>query len=154
MMAFSQLSAFWLTVLVICIGLTVPIQAGVNAQLGRFIGNPLFAGLISFVVGTLTMLTLMLLGRASWPTLESFSSVPWWAWCGGMFGAVFVLGTLLIAPRLGATTMLGLIVAGQLTSSLIFDQFGWVGYPHHPISVMRLVGVGLLVLGVFLVQRF
>jgi transporter family-2 protein len=118
------------------------------------VGNPLFAGLISFIVGTVTLLVLLLLGRMPWPTPENLSSLPWWAWCGGVFGAVFVLGTLLVAPRLGATTMLGLIVAGQLTSSLIFDQFGWLGYPHHPISLMRLVGVVLLILGVFLIQRF
>jgi transporter family-2 protein len=154
MMAFSRISAFWLTVLIIGIGLTVPIQAGVNAQLGRFINNPLFAALISFMVGTLALLVFMLVTRAPWPTLDNFTEIPWWAWCGGLFGAIFVLGTLLIAPRLGATTTLGLIVAGQLTSALIFDQFGWIGYPHHPISLMRLFGVALLILGGFLIQRF
>jgi bacterial/archaeal transporter family-2 protein len=154
MTAFSQISTFWLTVIIICIGLTVPVQAGVNAQLGRFLANPIFAGLVSFVVGTGTMLLLMVVGQAPWPAMEKFSGVPWWAWIGGFFGAIFVLGTLIVAPRLGAATTLGLIVAGQMISSLVFDHFGLIGFPHHTISPMRIVGVILLIIGVFLIRKF
>lgn len=152
-MAFSQLSIFWLTVLVTLIGLTVPVQAGVNAQLGRFLSNPFFAGLISFMVGTLTMLVFLFAGQMPWPTMEKLNEVPWWAWFGGVFGAIFVLGTLIAAPRLGATTTMGLIVAGQLMSSLVFDHFGLLGFPQHTMSPMRILGVILLIVGVFLIRK-
>jgi bacterial/archaeal transporter family-2 protein len=58
------------------------------------------------------------------------------------------------APKLGAATLIGLIVAGQAIASLIVDHFGWVGFEPKPISAGRLVGMGLVGAGVVLVRIF
>jgi len=50
--------------------------------------------------------------------------------------------------------MIALIVAGQMMTSVVLDHFGWLGYQIHPISVVRILGVFLLLGGVVLVRLF
>jgi transporter family-2 protein len=58
----------------------------------------------------------------------------------------------LLIPRLGAAIVIGLIVAGQMIGSLVFDHFGLLGVPVHSMSVSRLLGAMLLILGVVLIR--
>ncbi len=66
-------------------------------------------------------------------------------------GAVFVLTSIVLTPRLGAVLVM-LFIVGQLVSGLVLEQFGWLGYPHHPLNAGRVVGVLLLLGGVVLVR--
>jgi len=135
-------------------GFSVPTQAGINSQLGKLLGSPFLASLVSFCVGLLTVLVVVLVNQTGWPTSERLTTIPWWAWVGGMFGALFVTATILLAPRLGATTMLGLMLTGQMMASLFFDHNGYMGFPQHPLTLMRAVGVALVLAGVFFIQHF
>ena len=58
-----------------------------------------------------------------------------------------------LAPRLGATSMLAWILAGQMLASLVLDHFGWLGFPVHPINWGRIVGVLMLVGGILLIRN-
>jgi bacterial/archaeal transporter family-2 protein len=69
-------------------------------------------------------------------------------------GAFYVVGSIVAAPRLGAVTLVALILAGQAVASLVVDHFGWVGFAEHPISPGRLLGVALVAAGVALVRIF
>ena len=80
-------------------------------------------------------------GRTSWPS-----------WTGGIFGAIFIGTAILMVPRLGAATVLALIVVGQMLGSLAFDHFGLLGVPQHPASLARLAGAAFLLLGVVLIR--
>jgi bacterial/archaeal transporter family-2 protein len=75
-------------------------------------------------------------------------------WMSGLLGAFFVTTTILIAPRLGIALTFGLVIAGQMLVSLIFDQFGLLGMPVKELSVMRLIGAALLVAGVILIRKY
>jgi transporter family-2 protein len=55
-------------------------------------------------------------------------------------------------PRLGAATVLALIVVGQMLGSLAFDQFSLLGLQQHPANLTRLAGPVFLILGVVLVR--
>ena len=61
---------------------------------------------------------------------------------------------VVLAPRLGAATMVALIVIGQMTAGVLLDNFGLIGYATHPLNLWRLVGVVLMVGGVILVRWF
>jgi transporter family-2 protein len=63
------------------------------------------------------------------------------------------VATIVLAPRLGAATMIAAIVAGQMIASLVLDQYGLLGFPIHPISGVRVFGAALVIGGVILVQR-
>jgi len=135
-------------------GVAVPIQTGLNTQLGKALGSPFLASLISFTAGTLAVLGVVLVNQTGLPPLSRLSGLPWWVYTGGLFGAFFITCAILLAPRLGATTMLGLFVTGQMLASLALDHYGALGFPQHPVSWFRFIGVALVIAGVFVIQRF
>jgi transporter family-2 protein len=142
----------------IVVGMAVPTQTGINIALGKALGNPFLSCVVSFGLGFLTVLVVlgiyMFSGQGGFPSAARLTEIPWWAWTGGFFGALFVTAALLLAPRLGATILFSLILAGQMLSSLIFDHFGCFDFPQRTISWLRLAGVLLVSAGVFLIQKF
>lgn len=148
--------AIWAYVLFgLAAGAMLPFQAGVNAQLAGVLGSPVRAALVSFLVGTLALAALTLVAfRGSAGGDAKLADMPWWLWTGGLLGAFYVAGAIVVAPRLGAVTLLATILAGQMVASLLVDQFGWVGFAEQPISAGRIAGVALLAAGVALVRVF
>ena len=148
------MDAFYI-LLVLVAGACAPAQAGINSLLLRlWAGNVILAALISFAVGTLALLIAMLVLRIPWPGIGKVAHLPWWLWTGGLMGAFLVAASVEAAPILGAATMIGFMVAGQMVASLLLDHWGLVGYPIHPISIPRILGVILLVSGVIILKKF
>jgi transporter family-2 protein len=133
-------------------GAFLPLQAGVNARLAHFVGGPVRASTISFVVGALALFLVVLLFYRHANTRAG--DAPWWAWVGGLLGAFYVTATVVVPIRIGAAAFFGILVTAQLVMSVLIDQFGWLNFPKHAASPLRLVGVGLLVAGVLLVRLF
>lgn len=141
----------WFLGIVAGFGLTI--QVGMNSQLRKVLQSANLAALISFTVGTAALILLILLLRTPVPERAAFAAVPWWAWMGGLLGAFYVASSTIVAVELGATTLLGLALLGQLTTALVIDHFGWLGLPVNPITWARVAGVALLGLGVWLISR-
>ena len=131
-------------------GAMLPIQFGINAQLAQWVGGSVRAALVSFVVGALGLFVAVLFAARGWP--DRAGDAPWWVWIGGLLGAFYVLGSIVTAPKLGATTLVALILAGQAIASLLVDHYGWVGFEEHPVNALRIAGVVLLGGGVALVR--
>jgi transporter family-2 protein len=142
-----------LLLLAVFIGSLLPVQTGVNAQLRTFLGTPMATALVSFVVGTVGLLVAVLWLRTPVPLAEAWSHSAWWQWTGGLLGAIYIAAVVVLAPRLGAGTLIAAVVGGQMVASLVLDHFGLVGFPEHPISGLRLLGAALVMLGVALIQR-
>jgi len=134
-------------------GLGLTVQIGMNVQLRKVLGSSWSAALVSFLVGTLGLLALMLAMRTAPPSRDTLAAVPAWAWFGGLLGAFYVAISTIVAAQVGATTLLVLTVAGQLVMALVLDHFGWLGLPENPITGMRVLGVALLCAGVWLITR-
>jgi transporter family-2 protein len=145
----------WLYLLVCLVaGALMPLQAGVNAQLARWVGHPVTASLVSFAVGTLALLAYTAAARPTLPPLSALASAPWWVWVGGLLGGVFVTAAAAFAPRLGAATFISITIAGQVLVSILLDHFGVVGFAARPVTAPRLLGALLLIAGVLLVRKF
>lgn len=142
------------SVLAVIAGALGPVQAGINAQLRVWTRDPILAALISFAVGTLALLGYVIAFRVNWPPLHTAGTLPWWAWTGGMLGAFFVAVSIVLVPKLGAATLMALMISGQLLSGIILDHFGLVGYEVRELNIWRLLGVAMLVTGVILIKRF
>ena len=140
-------------VLGIVAGFGLSVQVGMNSQLRRTLHNANTAALISFLVGTIGLIALLVVTRTEMPSRDSFASVPLWAWFGGLLGAFYVASSTVVAAQLGTTSLLALALLGQLATALIIDHYGWLGLPEHPITLIRLAGVGLLGAGVWLITR-
>ena len=134
-------------------GAILPYQATVNANLSQISGNPIFAAIISFIVGTLALFVFGLSSSIPWPSVLKMTSAPWWLWTGGFCGAFIVFSAIVAAPKIGTATLFACIICGQMISSLIFDHFGWFGLAIHPINWMRIIGATLLIFGAILIRN-
>ncbi len=140
-------------VIALLLGAGLSTQAGVNSSLRTALGHPLHATISNFVVGlVLVFATALAIGLRT-PSAEHFQRSSPWMYLGGVLGAIFVLGSTALAPRLGAATLMGLIVTGQLVAATIIDHHGWLGFEAHPATGTRLVGGLLLIVGVVLIRR-
>ena len=147
-------SLMFYILLALVAGFCLPTQAGINVQLMSFTRSTVLATTISFAVGTASLAGYALVARIPLPAMGTLAGAPWWVWTGGCIGAFYVFSTIVLAPKIGALSMISLIMAGQLAASLVLDHFGWLGYPVHPINIWRVVGVLMLVGGVALIKAF
>jgi bacterial/archaeal transporter family-2 protein len=139
--------------LALAAGVLLPVQAGLNAQLRSALGSPIAAAFISFLVGTLALAAATVLFRVSFPVSRAWAVTHPVQWSGGMIGAVYVLAAVVLAPKLGAGTLVAAVVAGQMVTSLLLDHYGLIGFPVHVLSPARLTGAVLVIVGVILIQR-
>jgi len=131
-------------------GLAVALQPSINARLAQKTGA-FESSLISFGVGTLAMLVVVMLsGR--W-TLRGLAGASWWELTGGLLGAFFVTLTIICVPRLGTTAVMAVVIAGQLTTGALLDHFGLFGLRQLPLTPLRLAGMLLLAAGASLIIR-
>ena len=135
-------------------GVVLPFQAGINAQLADWLHSPVRAAFVSFLTGTIVLLVAAAFVFKPLPSWERLGDAPWWVWLGGALGAFYVAASIVSAPKLGAATLVALVVAGQGLASLVVDQFGWVGFEAKHISIGRAVGMALVGAGVALVRFF
>ena len=139
--------------LAIAAGVSIVIQQALNANLRFALNSAAWSGFVSYFVGLLCMALLAIALRDPMPSASIAGRVPWWAWSGGIFGAVFIGLAIFLVPQLGAATFIAALVAGQMIASITFDHFGWLGLAQRPIDLPRLVGAGLLIAGVVLIRR-
>ena len=134
-------------------GASVVIQQVLNANLRSELNSAVWSGFVSYFLGVLCMLGVAIMLREPIPSAAVVARIPWWAWSGGLFGAIFIGLSILVAHQLGAVRLIAILVTGQMIASIIIDQFGWLGLPQRPIDLARLIGVGLLIGGVVLIHR-
>jgi transporter family-2 protein len=138
--------------LTVAAGTGLVLQQALNADLRVSLGSAAWAGLASYVGGTLCMIVFILLMRDGVPSAAALARSHWFSWTGGLFGAIYIALAILLLQRLGAATFISLLVAGQMLGSLLFDHYGLFGIPQHPLDLTRLLGAALLVAGVALIR--
>ena len=135
-------------------GMAAPTQFAINSQLRQAVGGPVMAAAISFLVGTVILFAATLIVSRSIPDLGPTVSAPWWMYLGGLLGAFYVCASVVLTPRLGVATTIGLFLAGQVVASIVIDNFGLFGTPVQAASIPRILGALLIIVGVAVVQRF
>lgn len=138
--------------LVLLGGGLIALQAPTNVMLAKAGGSPVLAALISFSVGTTTLLVVWL-ASAKRMDGSSFGALPWYAWLGGVYGAFFVAVAAYATPRIGVASLVTIGIAGNITMAIWLDHLGALGLPRVSISLSRLSGALLVIAGVVLVRR-
>jgi transporter family-2 protein len=106
---------------------------------------------ITYAGGGILIGLAMLASRGG--NLRAWHEVPWYALTAGVLGLVIV-GTIgYTVPRLGLSTAFTIIVASQFFVAAILDHFGLLGAALRPLELPRLAGIGVLILGVWLMTR-
>lgn len=133
-------------------GAAVPFQAGANATLGRLLGHPLWATLVSLGISLVLVIPVMLASKVPVPMVGALLKGPWWIWIGGVGGVIYITAALLLSPKVGAASFIVAVIAGQMATSLIIDHFGLMGFTARPVSFARITGLLLIVAGLAVTQ--
>jgi bacterial/archaeal transporter family-2 protein len=143
-----------LWVLAFVSGSLIPVQAAANAALSRSLqGNVPVASVTLFGVAMVASVLAALLAGARIPATESLTAAPWWSFLGGLIVAFYVFTITFLVPRIGVGTSISLVVTGQIVAALTIDHFGLLRSLTFPLTPVRLLGAGLMAVGVFLALR-
>ncbi len=131
----------------IAVGLQSPLASLISQRLGFF--ESIF---IVHIGGTIFSLLPLLIfwggGR-----LGQWRSLPWYALGAGAFGLVVLAAVSFTIPRVGVAAAITTVVAGQILMSAILDHFGWLGASVRPLDAPRILGLAVVMLGVWLTVR-
>lgn len=134
-------------------GASIVVQQVLNHNLRIALDSAAWAGFMSYLVGLLAMVAVVAVLREPIPSAALAARIPWWAWAGGVFGAIYIALAIYLLPQLGAATFVALLIAGQMIASVAFDHYGFLGVPQRSADLPRLIGIVLLVAGVMLIRR-
>ncbi|MEF2965748.1 DMT family transporter [Paenibacillus sp. M1] len=72
-----------------------------------------------------------------------------WFWFSGVIGVGVVFCTVNGIKLLGPTYAISIAMAAQLIFALLWDSLGWFGLERVPFSIKQLVGVLIVIGGIF-----
>jgi transporter family-2 protein len=129
-------------------GLGITLQTTLNGQLAKGIGgDSVAAALFSFTAGVVCLGFYSLVRGGIASSLIAIPNQPWWSLMGGVLGSCALLSYVVLAPRIGLSALLGLAIAGQIISSLLIDHFGLLGAAERPVSMIKLAGTVVMLIG-------
>ncbi len=136
-------------------GMLIALQGPINAQLAHALGMPVAAAAASFVAGTVALiLVTVVLAQVRGITIAWHVPPLWMFFAGGCLGAAFVTCALILTPKLGAAATMGLIVTGQLLAGLLLDRLGYFDLAVRELTLGRVAGAALLVVGALLIRVY
>ncbi len=143
----------WLPLLAtVAAGALVAMQAPINSTLGKSVGT-FAAASVSFAIGLAVLIAITLVAGGGFAEVSQAGGLRWYYLTGGVLGAAYVTAVLVTVRELGAGPVVAATIAGQLSASVVLDQFGLLGLPKDPITLGKVVGIVLLAAGVYLVVR-
>jgi len=131
-------------------GMTVALQGQFMGLIDKGLGTR-ESVFITYASGGILAGIVMLASRGG--NLRSWQAVPWYALSAGVFGLVIVAAIGYTVPRLGLSKAFTIIVASQFITIALLDHFGFFGAAIRPLDLTRLLGVGVLIFGVWLIMR-
>ena len=132
------------------IGIGLAMQTAVNSRLRKFVVSPYLASMVSFVIGTLFLaITMLIIGEPFGISINIFVNEPIWIWFGGICGVIFLTVNILLFPKIGSVQTTVLPILGQIIMGMLIDHFGWFRSMKQPFDSHRVLGVILVLAGVF-----
>ncbi len=131
-------------------GVVVTLQGQFMGVLQEALGTK-GAVFVTYAGGGLVIVLLTLLSGGT--DLGAFRQVPWYAFTTGILGLIIVGSVGFVVPRLGLAAAFTLIVASQFAAAVVIDHFGLLGAAVQPVDLPRAVGLGVMLVGVWLIMR-
>ncbi len=144
-----------LSLFAVIAGISNPLQSGANSAMSKSMQAPLVAGFLVYLVGAACLLVCIpFIGLPLRSAIGKMGEVPWWAYLGGVFNAVFLVASLLVTKKLGSATFTTLVVISAVVVSVGLDNFGLLGFEMRAATPLRLLGAAFAVAGVVLISAF
>ena len=136
----------------LALGAALAVQAGANVQLAGAMRSPFAASTTQVGLAAIGLLALSVLA-GTLGALDLVGDAEPWHLIGGLGTALYISAGILVLPRLGAVSAVGLFVAGQMLASVPVDAFGWFGVEERAPGVAGAVGAVAVLAGAGLVIR-
>ena len=139
--------------LIILVGLLGGMAIGVQSPMSSIISQRLGMMESVFIIhagGAIAALIPLLFFGSK---LGEWRSVPWYTLVAGAFGLIVISAMGYMIPRIGVAGALITLLAGQLLVGSILDHFGWLGAAQRAIDLPRIIGLGVVMLGVWLTVK-
>ena len=134
-------------------GIALAIQAGFNAQLGAMVKHPVLAVISSSIASVLFGTGFFLVTNKGSLPANALTETPWYLWfIGGLFSVIGISMYFYTIPKLGISTMITLGLCGQIIFSMIAGAYGWLDMPVEPLTMKRLAGALIMLVGVVLIN--
>ncbi|MDO4898728.1 MAG: DMT family transporter [Rothia sp. (in: high G+C Gram-positive bacteria)] len=135
-------------------GFLMAMQSAINGYLGTVIGSGVKAALVSFSVGTLVLLMIVLALRLTFRVTVPAGKVsnPFWMWAGGPLGATFVTLNALFVPLLGTGATIMAALTGMIAAFLVVDRFGIFEAQQRPVRLPQIAGLLVMLAGIALIR--
>ncbi|MBO9587836.1 MULTISPECIES: DMT family transporter [Devosia] len=134
-------------------GACIAVQAPINAGLGRALEVPIAAAAVSFLAGGVVLWALAFLFSHLTATPINFAAPAQWTLvAGGLLGAFYVFSNITLTPMIGAAAVMALSVTGQLMAGLVLDKVGFMGMAVREITMGRVAGAALLIVGAVMIR--
>ena len=132
-------------------GMLLSVQVAINGHLGIVLGSSVHAAMISFTIGTILLMSIVLIFRLPISNLKialHTGTKNWWIWLGGFLGAFYVFGSAWLVPQIGTGQVVVIALFGQLFFSALIDNFGLFQSKINRVKMIRIIGLIAMFLGV------
>jgi bacterial/archaeal transporter family-2 protein len=143
----------YFSLLALCAGAAIAVQAGMNAQLGVLLKNPLLSAAVTFVVACVCVMTVVLITARELPSLINVQTVPVHLWFSGAISAFGVASFYFLIPRMGVGAMMSFGLTGQLLVAMLISHWGFFDLPVKSINLSKLLGVIAMIAGIVLINK-
>lgn len=151
-MSAPQTSAFLpIAGMMFAAGLGIPVFAALNAALGQQLGGPLAATAVTFGIGL--VVALLLLVVFGMPDRAAFTFERPHIWFGAIFMVFYGTSVAFAAPRIGLGNAIFFVLLGQIVAAAAIDHFGWLDTPPTLLTVKRTVGIAVMAFGLYLARK-
>lgn len=133
-----------ITFLALLSGMIITVMNIFNGQLSNYYGVYVSTVLIH-LIGLLTFMVVMSVKkeRVQWK-----NRIPLILYSGGMIGVLTVIFNVMTVSSLGAALLTALGLLGQMITSIVLEQQGWLGTIKCSLSLSKMISLVIVMLGI------
>lgn len=127
-------------------GAAMAVQGTFNAALGKVLGL-WQSTLVVHIIGTITVLLIILVLGVSFGSYGKAGQVPWWAYLGGVLSVIIIYAVARSIPQIGVGNATTAIIVAQVSTAVLIDCLGLFGMKQIHFQWIDLLGIVLLAVG-------
>lgn len=130
-------------------GLLMSVQGVFNTRVTEKAGTWFTAGIVHFTAFIVCLMILLFVRDANVAGLKLVNK---WYLLGGVLGAGITYTVVVSMAHLGPSYAVMLILIAQMVSAYLIELLGWFGTPKAQFMWTKLVGVGVMLVGIVIFQ--
>lgn len=130
-------------------GMSIGLQAPMSSMITQRMGMLESVFIIHLGGAVAALIPLIIWGSK----FHQWRELPWYTFGAGAFGLIVISAMGFLIPRIGVAPSLILLLAGQLVIGSVLDHYGWLGAVQRPFELPRLLGLAVVMLGVWLTVK-